>query len=142
YDVLNKKLGSFAKSNNIISAGNKKYWFIDHGKTSLVNFSEPGKIEVDSNQFSLLDGRMVQYYENISRISNSIYLISVDDGFVIYNTQQNHLVAKNKLPAVLIRRIEDITDKYYTISETGRNDEETEIPNSRNNIRISFAMPY
>lgn len=142
YDVLNKSLGSFATSNKIINAGNKKYWFIDHGKTSLVNFSEPGKIEIDSNQFSLLDGRMVQYYENISQISNSIYLISVDDGFVIYNNSLNTSQAKKKLPAVLIRRIEDITDKYFTISETGNNSEETEIPNSRNNIRISFAMPY
>ncbi len=138
YEVLNKKLGSFATSNNIIKAGDKKYWFINHGKTSLVNFSEPGKIEIDSNQFSLLDGRMVQYYENINKISSSIYLISVDDGFVIYNTQQNHSLP-SKLPSVLIRRIEDITDKYYTLSET-RN--ETELPYSRNNIRISFALPY
>jgi DNA-binding CsgD family transcriptional regulator len=43
---------------------------------------------------------------------------------------------------VLIRRIEDITDKYFTISETGNSSSETEIPNSRNNIRISFALPY
>ncbi|AZI23926.1 transcriptional regulator [Pedobacter sp. G11] len=142
YDVLNKSLGSFATSNKIISAGNRKYWFIDHGKTSLVSFSEPGKIEIDSNQFSLLDGRMVQYYENISQISNAIYLISVDDGFVIYNSTLNQSIQKRKLPAVLIRRIEDITDKYFTISETGNSSSETEIPNSRNNIRISFALPY
>ncbi|MCX2583433.1 ligand-binding sensor domain-containing protein [Pedobacter sp. MR22-3] len=138
YEVLNKKLESFAASNNIIQAGEKKYWFINHGKTSLVNFSAPGKIEIDSNQFSLLDGRMVQYYENISKISNSIYLISVDDGFVIYNSQQNQSIA-SKLPAVLIRRIDDITDKYYTLNETGN---DTELPYSRNNIRISFALPY
>ncbi|MCX2473938.1 triple tyrosine motif-containing protein [Pedobacter sp. MC2016-05] len=142
YDVLNKSLGSFSTSNKIISAGNKKYWFIDHGKTSLVNFSEPGKIEIDSNQFSLLDGRMVQYYENISQIGNSIYLISVDDGFVIYNNMLSQSPGKRKLPAVLIRRIEDITDKYFTISETGNQNEKTEIPNNRNNIRISFSLPY
>ncbi|NTE03039.1 transcriptional regulator [Agrobacterium tumefaciens] len=139
YEVLNKKLGSFASSNNIIKAGEKKYWFINHGKTSLVNFTEPGKIEIDSNQFSLLDGRMVQYYENISKISNSIYLISVDDGFVIYHTQQNQSNAGNKLPRILIRRIDDITDKYYTLSETGN---DMEIPYRRNNIRISFSLPY
>ncbi|MCZ4245619.1 triple tyrosine motif-containing protein [Pedobacter punctiformis] len=143
YDVLNHKLGSFATSNKIINAGEKKYWFINHGKTALVNFTEPGKTEIDSNQFSLLDGRMVQYYENISRISNSIYLISVDDGFVIYNPTLDLVGGKqNKLPSVLIRRIDDITDKYFTISETGNNGEPTEVPYSRNNIRISFALPY
>lgn len=142
YEVLNQNLGTFASSNNIIDAGNKKYWFIDHGKTALVDFSEPGKIEIDSNQFSLLDGRMVQYYENISKISSTLDLISVDDGFVIYNSQPNLNSNKIKLPAVLIRKIDDITDKYHTISETGNNGEVTEIPFSRNNLRISFSLPY
>jgi len=142
YEVLNKNLNTFATSNRIIPAGNKKYWFIDHGKTALVNFSTPGRIEIDSNQFSLLDGRMVQYYENISQISNSIYLISVDDGFVIYDSQLNIVNQQKKLPRVLIRRIEDITDKYYTISETGSDQQDHEISNSRNNIRISFSLPY
>ncbi|UKT62545.1 triple tyrosine motif-containing protein [Pedobacter mucosus] len=142
YDVLNKKLGSFATSNKIISAGDKKYWFINHGKTALVNFIEPGKLKIDSNQFSMLDGRMVQYYENISKISNLIYLISVDDGFVIYNTSQNVNALGHKLPYVLIRRVDDITDKYATLSEKGNNEDEIVVPYNRNNIRISFALPY
>jgi len=143
YEELNKGLGSFALSNKIISAGAKKYWFINHGKTALVDFWEPGKLSIDSNRFSLLDGRMVQYYENISQISNNMYLVSVDDGFVIYDAaglpgkQQ-----QKKLPEVLIRRVEDVTDAYMTISEHGNSGEEIEIPFSRNNIRISYALPY
>ncbi|WP_316827153.1 triple tyrosine motif-containing protein [Pedobacter miscanthi] len=142
YAALNKELGSFQSSNKIINAGGKKYWFINHGKTALVNFSEPGKVEIDSNQFSILDGRMVQYYENISRISSSIYLISVDDGFVIYNPTAQLNLQKQKLPVILIRRVEDITDKFSLISETGNSEDATEIENSRNNIRISYALPY
>ncbi|WP_316768731.1 triple tyrosine motif-containing protein [Pedobacter frigiditerrae] len=143
YESLNSKLGGFAASNKIIPAGLKKYWFINHGKMSLVDLAEPGKIEIDSSRFSILDGRMVQYYENISQISNKIYLISVDDGFVIYNTTNTEKTAQNlKLPSVLIRKIEDITDKYSTITENGNNDEGIEIPFSRNNIRISFSLPY
>ncbi|MFD0939320.1 ligand-binding sensor domain-containing protein [Pedobacter boryungensis] len=143
YDVLNKNLGSFYSSNKIINAGFKKYWFINHGKMSLVNLSEPGKILIDSNRFSILDGRMVQYYENISQISSKIYLISVDDGFVIYNTTNTeNKQEKLKLPSVLIRKIEDITDKYSTITENGNDGEVVEIPFSRNNIRISFSLPY
>lgn len=142
YEVLNKKLGVFATSNKIISAGDKKYWFINHGKTALVNLSEPGKIDVDFDQFSLLDGRMVQYYENISTISNGIYLISVDDGFAIYNLNKTQSTKKAKLPTVLIRRIEDITDKYFTISEAENTHAEIDIPFSRNNIRISYSLPF
>ena len=143
YETLNKNLGSFYTSNKIISAGLKKYWFINHGKMGLVNLSEPGKTVIDSSRFSILDGRMVQYYENISQISAKIYLISVDDGFVIYNTSSSANEAKKQaIPAVLIRKIEDITDKYTTLTENGSNDKDIEIPFSRNNIRISFSLPY
>ncbi|MHB1178018.1 MAG: helix-turn-helix and ligand-binding sensor domain-containing protein, partial [Daejeonella sp.] len=143
YEVLNKKLGSFASSNKIISAGATQYWFINHGKMAMVTFVEPGKIRVDSTMFNILDGRMVQYYENISRISNSIYLISVDDGFVIYNASKNtQNNIKTVLPRVLIRKIEDITDKYSTISENGNNGRAIKIKYSRNNIRISYSLPY
>jgi len=143
YNTLNKELGSFAASNKIINAGEKKYWFINHGKMGLVSLLEPGKVEVDSSTFSILDGRMVQYYENISKISDKIYLMSVDDGFVIYNaTDAQHIKRDKDLPAVLIRKIEDITDTYRTISEFGNGGTEIEIPFGRNNIRISFALPY
>ncbi len=143
YEVLNKTLGSFYSSNKIINAGLKKYWFINHGKMGLVNLSEPGKVNIDSSTFSILDGRMVQYYENISQISNKIYLISVDDGFVIYNaTNTSKKIANVKLPAILIRKTEDITDKYTIISENGSNDEAIEIKFNRNNIRISYSLPY
>ncbi|NQX52388.1 transcriptional regulator [Pedobacter panaciterrae] len=142
YTTLNKKLGSFSQSNKIIKADHKKYWFINHGKMALINFSQPGKIEIDSNRFSVLDGRMVQYYENISKISDHIYLISVDDGFVIYNELDSLKRKKIALPSVLIRKIEDITDTYSIISEVGNSDSEIEIPFSRNNIRISYALPY
>lgn len=143
YTTLNKALGSFAGSNKIIDAGEKKYWFINHGKMGLVSLMKPGKIEVDSSTFSILDRRMVQYYENISKISDKIYLMSVDDGFVIYNaTDAQHMKKDKNLPAVLIRKIEDITDTYRTISESGNMAPDIEIPFSRNNIRISFSLPY
>ncbi|MFA4871157.1 MAG: triple tyrosine motif-containing protein [Pedobacter sp.] len=142
YEVLNKVIGSYSKSNKIISAGDKKYWFINDGKMALASFEQEGKIKIDSTRFSILDGRMVQYYENISKISNQIYLISVDDGFVIYNATDTR-DKKTALPAVLIRKIEDITDTYSIISEVGSSGEGAiEIPFSRNNIRISYALPY
>lgn len=143
YNELNNGLHSYASSNKIINAGLKKYWFINHGRMGLVDFAEPGKISIDSNRFSILDGRMVQYYENISKISEQMYLISVDDGFVIYNASDaDALRQKVKLPAVLIRKVEDVTDTFHTIAENGNSGTEIEIPFGRNNIRISFALPY
>ncbi|MGY3054923.1 hypothetical protein ACVWYG_003132 [Pedobacter sp. UYEF25] len=142
YAVLNNSLGTFATSNKIIDAGNKSYWFINHGKTALVNFSKVGKITIDSSQFSQLDGRMVQFYENISRIGAQRYLISVDDGFVIYSAGGALEQRQTPLPKVLIRRIDDITNKYINIAEDADSTAVASFKNSRNNIRISFSLPY
>jgi ligand-binding sensor domain-containing protein/DNA-binding CsgD family transcriptional regulator len=141
YQQLNKNLGSFASSNKIIPADGKKYWFINHGRVSLADFSVPGHLTIDSNSFTVLNGQMVQYYENISRINNHIYLISVDDGFVIYNDDGDNEGGKLKLPGVLIRQVENITDKITVISDNGGYND-VEIPFSKNNIRITFSLPY
>jgi DNA-binding CsgD family transcriptional regulator len=141
YQQLNKKLGSFASSNKIISAIGKKYWLINHGRVALADLSVPGKLSIDSNRFNVLDGRMLHNYENISRINSSIYLISVEDGFVILNDEDALQQNKIKLPLVLIGRIENITDKITTITNNG-GQAHIEIPYAQNNIRISYSLPF
>jgi ligand-binding sensor domain-containing protein/DNA-binding CsgD family transcriptional regulator len=141
YQQLNSNLGSFASSNKVISADGKKYWFINHGRVALADLSQAGRISIDSNSFTVLNGQMVQHYENISRINNRMYLISVDDGFVIYNDADANANTKVNLPQVLIGRVENITDKVTAISDNG-NDSEVEIPFTKNNIRILYALPY
>lgn len=139
YTQLNKKLGSFASSNRIIKASENKYWFINHGKVALADI-ESGRFKLDFATFNSLNGLMVQYYENISQISENIYLISIDDGFVIYNEAGGRNNQKARIPSVLIRKVENITDKVSVISENSRRG--IEIPYSRNNIRVSYALPY
>ncbi|MGZ3871550.1 MAG: triple tyrosine motif-containing protein [Mucilaginibacter sp.] len=141
YQQLNRMLGTFSSSNKIIPALGKKYWFINHGRVALADLSTPGKLSIDSNRFSVLDGRMVKNYENISRINSSIYLISVDDGFVILNDEDALQHSGTKLPNVLIRRIENITDRVVPITDN-RNQNDIEIPYTQNNIRISYSLPF
>ncbi|MGV3539441.1 MAG: triple tyrosine motif-containing protein, partial [Rufibacter sp.] len=139
YQELNKKLGSFATSNRIIKAATTSYWFINHGKVALVKMPQNGTVQVDSNPFIMLNGRMVQYYENISRISNSIYLISIDDGFVVYNSEVKASKRKN-IPSVLIRKVQHSLEDTTLLTERGH--QNLEIPYSRNSISISFSLPY
>jgi len=135
-------LGTFASSNKIIAAIGNKYWFINHGRVALANLATPGKLSIDSNHFSPLNGQMVQRYENINLINNQIYLISVDDGFVILNDNDVVSSTSQRLPDVLIRKIEDITDKVAVLSENGNNLDDLEIPFSKNDIRINYSLPY
>lgn len=142
YTQLNKKLGTFATSSKIIKAIGKKYWFINQGRVALADFSVPGKLSIDTNRFSILNGQMVQHYETINRINASTYLISIDEGFVILNDEDALLSNKISIPQVLIRQVENITDKVYVISEDGSGLNDIEIPYAQNNIRISYSLPY
>lgn len=142
YEQLNKKLGSFAFSNKIIAAGAKKYWFINHGRTALAKFGDGGKITIDSNSFTVLNGRMVQYYENISRINNAMYLISIDDGFAIYNGDEVLAAGDRRvMPSPVIRKLENTTDSSSVIAE-GPGTNVAVIPYKKNSIRVSFSLPY
>jgi DNA-binding CsgD family transcriptional regulator len=140
YQQLNKSLGSFAQSNKIIPALNKKFWFINHGRVAIADFSVDGKLQLNTNWLSLLNERMVQSYENISRINNKIYLISVDDGFVIFNDNDVSTQPNGVLPSVLIRKVEDISDKPVAISNN--NKQVLSIPYSINSIRVTYSLPY
>ncbi|AMR31386.1 transcriptional regulator [Mucilaginibacter sp. PAMC 26640] len=142
YTQLNTRLHSFSSSNKVIAAIGKKYWFINHGRVALADLSIPGKLTIDSNRFSMLNGQMVQNYENINLINNLTYLISVDDGFVILNDADARQQAQFKLPSVLIRKVENITDKVTVISDISTGNNDLEIPYNQNNIRIAYTLPY
>lgn len=141
YKSLNSKLGTFSGSNKLIQADEKRYWFIDHGKVALANFSEPGKIAIDSSMFSVLNGRMVQDYENISKINDHLFLISVDDGFVIFN-KQNTFKKTKELPQVFIGRVENITANNFIITESGSLSKNVSIKYAQNSVRINYSLPY
>jgi DNA-binding CsgD family transcriptional regulator len=142
YTQLNNSLHTFATSNKVIAAVGKKYWFINHGKVALADLSVPGKLTIDSNRFSMLDGQMLRNYENINLINNQIYLISVDDGFVILNDEDARQQQRQKLPLVLIRQVENITDKVSVISDISTDNNDLELPFNQNNLRISYSLPY
>ena len=140
FQQLNLKLGSFAASNKIIKARNDQYWFINHGKVALADFSNPGRFLIDSNHFSILNGKMVQHYENISQISTGIYLISVDDGFVIFNADNAAENEKFRLPKVLIRRVQNTSTSVSLLTELPSGN--LKIPYQQNNLLISYSLPY
>lgn len=137
---LNNKLGSFNTANNIIKADEKKYWFIDNGRVALVDISQAGKIGIDSGTFSTLQGEMIDYYENINKINDQFYLISVDEGFAIFDAG-TPLLKTGTFPSVLIRDVKNITDASSVITENN-NIPVVHIPFSQNNISISYALPY
>lgn len=140
YDQLNAQLGSFAFSNRIIRADNDRYWFINRARIALVYFGPRGEVQVDSTRFAALNGRMMKFYESINRVKDDLYLISLDDGFAIYQASDSIAPGERRLPSPLIRAMRNITDslsdKWYAIGT------HPEIPHQHNNVRISYALPW
>ncbi len=140
YHQLNGQLGSFAFSNRVILADSNRYWFINRARIALVYFGPKGEVRVDSTRFATLSGRMMKFYESINRVRDDLYLISLDDGFAIYQASDTVTAKKQALPSPLIRAMSNITDslsdRWYTI------DTNPEIPFRHNNIRISYALPW
>ncbi len=139
YSELNRKLGSFAFSNKVIPADTNRYWFINRARMSLVHFGPKGTVQVDSTQFAGLNGRMMKFYESVNRVTDDLFLISLDDGFAIYRASDT-AVNRPRLPSPLIRTVRNITDSL----SGGRYilDGAPEIPYRCNNIRISYASPW
>lgn len=141
YRALNEVLGSFASSNRIIPAAENTFWFIRKGKVALASLKDAGKSTIDSGRFTVLNGRMVQYYENISRINSSTYLISIDDGFAIFSSGKFWNTKQNDIPRVLISKVEDITYGNLPVGDDHK-DGILRIAYARNNVRFTYALPY
>ncbi len=142
YERLNQKLGSFAYAHRVTRIASGQYWFFSNNKTARVTFGEHGSVEVDSSSLSVLNGRLVKYYENISRIDGQLFLVSIDDGVAVYNADHHSVRgAGTRLPGMVISRVEDITSQTKLISESPGGGT-VEIPFSHNNIRISYSLPY
>lgn len=139
YQQVNKKLGTFAKSNKITVAGNNSYWFIHKTRIALVNLLPGGEIKVDSIKLASLEGNMMKFYENIAPIDVNQYLISIDNGFSLLNLKHDNFKSA-AVPIPLIRNIRSLfsTDSVYfnDVKET------VKIKYRNNNIRISYALPY
>ncbi|HET8829987.1 MAG TPA: triple tyrosine motif-containing protein, partial [Pelobium sp.] len=134
-------LGAFYSSNKVIKAADKQFWLINHGKVALLDLSNPGKVSVDSTQFRMLNGRMVRDYENISKINENLFLISIDDGFAIFN-EQAKIDAIIQLPKVFIGRIENISLNNKLITESATLSRKISIEYAQNSIRINYSLPF
>lgn len=140
YAQLNERLGTFANANKVLPADAGNYWFIRKGHVSFVGFGDEGKVTIDSMQFSPLGNRMLNYYENVNKLADDLYLISLDDGFALYR-KNDHTIKGMSLSSPLIQRVEDITDSTARLVKF-ESTADLEIAYNNNNIRLTYALPH
>jgi len=98
YTDLNQQLGSFAETNSIISAGQFKYW--------LLKDTEIGLFEIRRGTSKLLyrilpdlyDLNLIEDYENIIPLNDSLHVFCLEDGFSVLNLNRLNRLAETLSP--------------------------------------------
>lgn len=139
YTQLNERLGTFANANRVVPAVEGKYWFIRKGHLALVGFGEGGRVDIDSTGFTVLNNRMLSFYENVNLLTPNLSLISLDDGFALYRRTAD--TKRVEIAGPIIEKIEDIADStarpiaFYNVDDLV-------LTAKQNNIRITYALPH
>lgn len=141
YTSLNKRLGSFAGSNKVIPAGRNSYWFIKRGRIAKVYFGNEGKIAIDSTSLLPLENKIMAYYEDINTNDNGLSIISLDNGFAIYDEKKHADKSYFSSLTPHINRIE-YTGDGTPIAYAFLSDTMLKINHRHNNILFSYAIAF
>ncbi len=133
YAELNGQLGSFYNANKVIPISNNQYWLIKKSHIARVEFPADEQIRIDSSSWNSLKGRMMNNYEHILQVNSELSLFGLDNGFALYF---NKFPVKQQIPKPIITNIWNITKDPKSLYD------DLTIPNTENNIRISFASPW
>ncbi|MGE0079061.1 MAG: triple tyrosine motif-containing protein [Bacteroidales bacterium] len=138
YSELNTQLEGFETAHAIISLPNSRYWFIKN--------KEWGLFEIRFGKAMLLyriipemyNFNLVENYENITSLNDSLELVCLDNGFALLNIfQLNRLTEINTPPTITSIQIwKENSDRNELVNQTRR---KIAIPFNQNNISFSFS---
>ena len=138
FNELNDQVEDFKSAVSIASNPDNKYWFIKKNEIGMfeVLFGKAKLLyRLIPQMYSL---NLVENYENIIALNDSLNLICLDDGFAVLNMYlMNQLKEVNKAPV-----LKDVTiwsSKGRKIKINNPYEPKTQIPNSYNNLSISFT---
>jgi DNA-binding CsgD family transcriptional regulator len=138
YPELNENLKSFTSAVTIIASSSQQYWFIKSSEIGLfeVRFGNAKilyRIIPDLYNLNLIEG-----YENIVALNDSLHLFCLENGFSILNINRlNRLEEKHVPPIIKKATFKNINDKAFTYNSN--NKKPLKINNTFNSLDISFT---
>jgi len=138
YTSLTNQLQGFETSMSIIPAGSNKYWFIKR--------DELGMFEIQFEKARLMyrlipemyNLNLVEDYENIVALNDSLHLICLENGFSILNLKRlNRLASNNEPPEINEVVLWKNPDKF--IRYTPGNEIKKVVNQTFNNLRFTFS---
>jgi len=137
YNELNEQIDEFKSSGSIVSMPGNRYWFIKKNEIGMFEVLF-GNAKLLYRLFPQMYGlNLVENYENIVSLNDSLNLICLDNGFAILNMYlMNQLQEVNKPP--VLKDIQIWSSKGKKVKVDSPFESKVQIPNNYNNLSISF----
>jgi hypothetical protein len=138
FTELNEQIDDFKSARTIVSIPRNKYWFIKKNEIGMFEVLF-GKTKLLYRLIPQMYGlNLVENYENIVSLNDSLNLICLDNGFAILNIYlMNQIKEVNKPPLLKEVLIWNSTGKRIKIENP--NESKIQIQNNYNNLSISFT---
>ncbi|MCC5927935.1 MAG: hypothetical protein JJU28_01700 [Cyclobacteriaceae bacterium] len=138
YDILNEYFKGYKKTKWILPAGKDRFWLVHDSGFVLTGFVDGKLVVMEEHPSAYFNFDLVEGFENIQNINDSLYLICLHNGFVLYDQKHNKQSVSDQIKQVYLRSVESqsgILPIYHT------HDKAPAIPFAGNFISISFASP-
>lgn len=135
---LNNQLEGFESATSVVSLPDSRYWFIKRNEWALFEIRF-GKAKLLYRLIpEMYELNMVENYENIISLNDSLNLICLDNGFAILNIYNlNRLPEINKPPILRDIFFRKNSSRYIRINPASQ--PKAQIGNSHNNLSVSFT---
>ncbi|MCG8374784.1 MAG: hypothetical protein MI700_14670 [Balneolales bacterium] len=139
FTALDKYFTTTGAVENIVPAGNYRYWVIKESEISLFEIHLNSITHLYTLIPDMYGFEMVEGYPNVSHLNGNTYLISLADGFAILNVEDQD-ASKYPEPRVMIQsvRASNSRGKILEIDPVVKS-RITSIANANNNIFLSWA---
>jgi DNA-binding CsgD family transcriptional regulator/cell division protein FtsB len=136
---LNDQLESFAKSKTVISLGQNKYWFVRPNELGMFEIRFGKAIFLYRIIPEMFDLNLIENYENIAPLNDSLQLICLDDGFAILNLYNlNRLGNSTEAPRIKELQFWKLKNLQKIYSKDAEN-QKKHLSYRFNNVSIAFA---
>lgn len=135
FTALDAGLGRYSRVRAIIPAGAFKYWFIRDDEAGLFEIRFGKVKQLYGVLPSRYDLKMVEGYESIVALNDSLHLFCLEDGFALLNLYKLNRLPAIKAPPVLSRAVfvNAAGDRFNAKNHSDR------IPPAFNTVACSFS---
>ena len=140
-ETLNRCFENIQGVKQVVAIKNNLYWALS--STSIFRFSYDGyeAFVLDAYNISANNLSLVNAYENVSILNDSLNLVCLDNGFLLYNNRNIHETKQAKLEKPYLSSVEFTTiggkDTAFIVAEKGRS-----MRYSHNTVDFKFSAQH